>query len=77
MATWLSTSEDELDIVGEATMDDSAEEDHLGLPSPSVPFCPIVGCAWLSRASWVNLEVVLVNDRGVVVAEGICHNTHP
>ena len=29
MATWLFASEDELDIVGEATMDDIAREDHL------------------------------------------------
>ena len=32
IATWLSASKDELDIVGEATMDDSTEEDHLGGP---------------------------------------------
>ena len=31
----------------------------------------------LSRAEWVNVDVVLVNDSGVVVAEGICRNTHP
>ena len=24
----------------------------------------------------MNLEVVLVNDSGVAVADGICHNTH-
>ena len=77
IVTRLSASEDELDIVGEATMDDIAEEDHLGLPALSVPFSPIVECAGLSRASWVNLEVILINDNGVVVAEGICRNTHP
>ena len=46
----------------------------LRLPYRSAP---IVGCMGLSRALWVNLEVVLVNDNGVVVAEGICCNTHP
>ena len=76
MATWPSTYEDELDIVEEATMDDSADEDHLDLPTPSVLHCPIVECMGLSRASWVNLEVVFLNDIGVVVAEGICRNTH-
>ena len=25
----------------------------------------------------MNLDVVLLNDNGVAVAEGICHNTHP
>jgi hypothetical protein len=73
MATWPSASEDELDIVGEATMDD----DHVDLPSPSTPHRPSVECAGLSRASWVNKDVLLLNDSGVVVAEGICRNTHP
>ena len=50
-------------------MANSTDEDHLDLPSPSVPHCPIVECTGLSRASWVNLEVVLLNDSGVVVAE--------
>ena len=77
MATWLSASEDEMDIVGEATLDESADEDLSGLPSPSVPDPPIVECAGLSRPEWVNLDVVLLNDAGVVVAEGICRNTHP
>ncbi len=26
---------------------------------------------------WVNLEVIVVNDSGVVVAEDICRNIHP
>ena len=77
MGTWLSAFEDELDIVGEATMDDNVDEDHLGDPLAFVPFCPIVECAGLLRASWVNLEVILVNDSGVAMAEGICCNTHP
>src|SRR6202048_169914 len=77
MATWPSASEDDLDIVGEASMDGSADEDHLDVPSPSVPQCTIVECMGLSRASWVNLEVALLNESGVVVAEGICRNTHP
>jgi hypothetical protein len=77
MATWPSASEDELDIIGEATMDESVDEDHVDLPSSSVLHCPILNCAGLSRASWVNLDVVLLNDIGVVVAEGICRNTHP
>jgi hypothetical protein len=64
MATWPFASEDELDSVGEATM-------------PSIPHCPIVECASLSRALWVNLDALLLNDSGVVVAEGICRNTHP
>lgn len=71
MATWLSASKDELDIVGEVNIDDNVEEDHLGDRSPFVLLCPIVECTVLSRASWVNLEVVLVNDNGVAVAEGI------
>ena len=57
VCTTLSASGDELDIVGEATIDDSASENHLGGPLPSVPFCPIVECTGLSRASWVNLKV--------------------
>ena len=77
MATWPSAPDDEVDIVGEATMDESGHEDHLDLPSPSVPHCPIVECTGLSRAAWVNLDVVLVNDSGLPVAEGICRNTHP
>jgi hypothetical protein len=77
MATSPSASEDEIDIVGEDTLADSADEDHLDIPSPSVPQCPIAECTGLSRASWVNLEVVLLNDSGVAVAEGICRNTHP
>jgi hypothetical protein len=77
MATWLCASEDELDIVREATMNDSAEEDHLDLPLPSIPLCPILECAELSRASWVNLEMVLVNDNEVAMVEGIYRNTHP
>src|SRR6202048_558867 len=77
MANWPSASEDELDIVGEATMDESSDEEHLDTPLHSVPDCPIIKCAGLSRASWVNLDVLLLNNSGVVVAEGICRNTHP
>ena len=77
MATWLSASEDELDIVREATMNDSAEEDHSGGPLASILFCPIVECVGLSRALWMNLKVVLVNDNEVAVAKSICRNTHP
>ena len=77
MGTYQSSSGDELDIVGEYSFDESADEGHMGSPSPSAPFCPIVECAGLSRASWVNLDVVLVNDSGVAVAEGICRYTHP
>ena len=77
MVSWLSTSEDDLDIVGEDTMYDSTDEAPLEASSPSVPLCPIVECTGLSRASWVNLDVVLHNDSGVAVAEGICRNTHP
>ena len=77
MANWPSASEDELDIVGEATMDESSDEEHLDTPLHSVPDCPIIKCAGLSRASWVNLDVLLLNDSGVAMAEGICRNTHP
>src|ERR1700738_5738372 len=77
MATWPSASEDDLDIVGEATMDESSDEEHLDIPLHSVPDSPIVECRGLSRASWVNLDVLLLNDSGVAVAEGICRNTHP
>jgi hypothetical protein len=77
MGTWPSASEDELDIVGEATMDESSDEEVLDIPAPSVPHRPIVECVGLSRAAWVNLDVVLLNDSGVPVAEGICRNTHP
>lgn len=37
MATWLSTFEDELDIVGEATIDESVKTYHLG--GPYYPYC--------------------------------------
>jgi len=77
IASWLSASEDEVDIVGEDYLDVSAEEDIAGGAPPSVPVCPIVECTGLSRASWVNLDVVLLNDNGVAVAEGICRNTNP
>ena len=77
IASWLSASEDEVDIVGEDTLDESAEEDYSGGHLPSVPLSPPVECTGLSRASWVNLEVVLLNDVGVAVAEGICRNTNP
>ena len=77
MATWPSASDDELDIVGEATMDESADEDDLDLPLPTIPHSPTVECVGLSRAEWINLDVVLLNDNGVAVAEGICRNTHP
>ena len=43
-----SSSGDDLDIVGEDSFDDSADEGHLGSPSPSAPVCPIVECAGLS-----------------------------
>ena len=52
VATWPSASEDDLDIVREASMDGSVHEDHLDLPSPSVLHCFIVECTRLSRASW-------------------------
>ena len=77
IASWLSASEDEVDIVGEDTLDESAEEDYSGGHLPSVPLSPPVECTGFSRASWVNLEVVLLNDGGIAVAEGICHNTNP
>jgi hypothetical protein len=77
MAIWPSSSEDDLDIVGEAIMDESVDGEHVDLPAPSAPHSPIVECAGLSRASWVNSDVLLLNDTGVVVAEGICRNTHP
>ena len=77
MATWLSASEDELDIVEEATINDSVEEDHLVGSISSIPFYSIVECTGLSKASWVNLEVVLVDDNKVIMAEGICRNIHP
>jgi hypothetical protein len=77
MGTSPSASEDELDIVGEAIMDGSSDEEQLAIPTPSVPHTPIVECAGLSRASWVNEDVSLLNESGVVVAEGICRNTHP
>ena len=64
-------------IVGEANMDDSTNKDHLDLPSPSVPLCPIVECKGFPRALWVNLDVVLLNESGVAVAEGICRNSNP
>ena len=51
MGTTQSAFGNELDIVGEDIFDDSAYEGHLGGPSSSAPFCPIMKCAWLSRAS--------------------------
>lgn len=41
IATWLSATEDELDIFREATMNDIVKEDQLDLPMPFVPLCPI------------------------------------
>ena len=32
IVTWLSRSEDKLDIVDEATLDENTHEDHLGGP---------------------------------------------
>ena len=58
-------------------MYDNTDEDHLDAPLPSVPICPILECTGLFRAAWVNLDLVLLNDSGVAVAEGICRNTHP
>ena len=77
MAIWLFASQDELDIVGEATMDGIAKKDHMGLPSSPIPFYPIVKLAGFSKASWINLDVIFVNNNGVAVAEGICCNIHP
>ena len=74
MTVWLFGSEDELDIGGEATMHDSTDEDHLDLSLPYVLLCPIIECTGLSRTSWMNLQVVLLNDNEVAVAEGICRN---
>jgi hypothetical protein len=68
---------DGLGTVGEAIMNESSDEEQLPRPTPSVPHSPIVECAGLSRASWVNLDVLLLNESGVVVAKGICRNTHP
>jgi hypothetical protein len=41
-ATWPSAFEDELDIVKEATMDESVDDNHVDLPSPSTPHRPSV-----------------------------------
>ena len=48
---WISAFEDEVDIVKEAIIDDSAKENHFGGPLSSVPLCTIVECTGLSRAS--------------------------
>jgi len=77
MGTARFAPRDELDIVEEATVHDSANEYHLGGPSPSIPFCPIIECVGLLRASWMNLKVVLVDDSRITMAEGICRNTYP
>jgi hypothetical protein len=77
MAYWSSASEDEVHIVGEESIHETTDEDGLDLPSPSIPLCPTVECAGLSRDSWVNMDVVLLNDSGVAVAEGVCRNSHP
>jgi hypothetical protein len=75
MATWPSASEDELDIVGEVSVDESVDDDHVDLASPCIPHCPLVECTCLSRALWVNLDVILLNDSGIVVAEDIHPST--
>ena len=75
--TVLSSSDDEVDIVGEGDIDDVRECPHVGTPLPSAHEDPIVECGGLSRLEWVDLEVVLLNESGIPVAEGICRNTHP
>lgn len=77
MMDMASYSKDEFDIVGEGEIDDAEEEMHLETLLPSVHTEPIVECSGLSKLKWVNLEVVLLNESGVPVAEGVCHNTHP
>ena len=54
-----------------------AKEEHLKNPLLSILMEPIVQCSGLLRLHWINLEVVLLNDNGVVVIEGVCCNTHP
>lgn len=42
MATFYFVYEDELEIVGEATMDDNIEEDHLGILWLLYRFAPLL-----------------------------------
>lgn len=46
---WPSPFVDELNIVGEVTIDDNVEEQHVGSLPPSIPVYPIVKCYGLSR----------------------------
>ncbi len=57
-------------------MGDDTYEIHLDLSLPYVPLCPIVDCTRLSRASWVYMEVVFLNDSILAVVEGIFCDTH-
>ena len=74
MGDTFSHSEDDAGIVGEGEIDNGGVHEHLGIP---VDVEPIADCSGLSRLEWVNLEVVLCNESGMPVAEGVCRNTHP
>lgn len=77
MMDMASYSSDGFDIIGEGKIDDAEEEPHLETLLPFVHMEPIVECSGLSKLKWVTLEVVLLNESGVPVVEGVCHNTHP
>lgn len=60
---------DELDIVEEGEIDDGKDEEHVENPLPSASMEPIVQCSGFLRLDWLNLEVVILNDNKVPIAE--------
>lgn len=52
------------------------EEPHLGFLVLSIYVVPFVDCVGFSRLDWGDLVVVLLNDTGIPIVEGVCHNTH-
>lgn len=72
----LSLFEDDLDIVGEGEIDDGEKDEHVGSLLPSILVEPIVEYFGFSRLDLMNLDVVLFNESGVHVVEGICCNSH-
>lgn len=64
-------------LLGRVQFNDCEAEGHVGSPLPSILVEPIGNSSGLSRLEWVNLEMVLLNDSGDPVVEGIYRSTHP
>ena len=61
---------------GDTSSDESLEVHvqnlHSGHDEDDIPLC-----AGFGREEWVGLDVVLLNEFGVPVADGICRNSNP